>query len=142
MKVVRDVMSTDIVSLTPLDNVYEAAVLMKEHDIGVVPVCENDHLLGVVTDRDLVIRGYAAKRSGSYDITKVMSTDVASVSPETKLTEAANLMSDKQIRRLPVMEGTELVGMLSLGDLALEEQVNRATEHALSDISEPTHLQQ
>ncbi|WLR52207.1 CBS domain-containing protein [Bacillus tianshenii] len=140
MKRVKDVMSTDIAALTPQDNVFEAAVIMKERNVGVVPVCEGDTLLGVVTDRDLVIRGLAEKRPGSFAITNVMSKDVESVNSDIDVQQAAELMSDKQIRRLPVIDNNRLVGMLSLGDIALEEQSNEAAEHALSEISEPPHL--
>ncbi|GIQ68702.1 CBS domain-containing protein [Xylanibacillus composti] len=135
-KKLRDIMSRDCVTITLQDNVYEIAVKMKEHDIGFIPVVENKKLIGVVTDRDLVVRGYAEKRSGSFEVREVMSTDVVTASPEMTVDEAANLMARNQIRRLPVVENGELVGIVAIGDLAVREIfVNEAGE-ALSEISE------
>ncbi len=136
MQKVNDVMSTDVEYCTPLDNVYEVAVKMKELDVGSIPICENDKLVGMVTDRDLVIRGYAEKHSGSYAVTGVMSTDFITVSPDTTVLEASQLMSDKQIRRLPVVEKGNLVGILSLGDLATNQMSDESAGHALTEISE------
>lgn len=136
MQKVNDVMSTDVEYCTPLDNVYEVAVKMKELDVGSIPICENDKLVGMVTDRDLVIRGYAEKHSGSYAVTGVMSTDLITVSPDTTVLEASQLMSDKQIRRLPVVEKGNLVGILSLGDLATNQMSDESAGHALTEISE------
>ncbi|OEH93922.1 CBS domain-containing protein [Bacillus solimangrovi] len=140
MKRVRDIMTSDVVFLTPDDNVYEAALLMKDKDIGVIPVCESDRLLGIVTDRDLVVRGLAEKRPGSNSVMNVLTKDVTTVSAETDVTEAVELMSNNQIRRLPVCENDRLIGMLSLGDLAIDTDSDKAAEVALSEISEPPHL--
>jgi CBS domain-containing protein len=139
MQNIRDVMSTDVEYCTPLDNVYEVAVKMKELNVGAIPICENEKLIGMITDRDLVIRGYAEKRSGSHQLTDIMSSDLITVTPETSLQEAAELMSEKQIRRLPVVENHHLVGIVSLGDLAVNQKSDESAGHALSDISEPSH---
>jgi CBS domain-containing protein len=129
-------MSTDCVTVTLKDNIYEVAVKMKENDIGFVPVVEGKRLIGVVTDRDLVLRGYAEKRSGSASVEEVISKDVTTASPDTSVHEAAKLMARKKIRRLPVVENGELIGVVSIGDLAIREiYVNEAGE-ALSEISE------
>lgn len=140
MKTIKKIMSTDCVTVSPLDNVYEVAVKMKEHDIGFIPVVEGKKLIGVVTDRDLVIRGYAEKHSGSTAVSEVMTSEVDTITSETSTDEAANLMAEKQIRRLPVVDGGELVGVLAIGDLAVREIfVNEAGE-ALSAISEHTAI--
>lgn len=140
METVRSVMSTDVAYCTPLDNVYEAAVLMKEHHIGAIPIVDHNELVGMVTDRDIVIRGIAEKRPGSFQITNVMSDDLYTISPDASLEEAARLMADKQIRRLPVVENGQLIGMLSLGDLSVNYQTEDEAGDALSEISEPPHF--
>lgn len=141
MKAIRDVMSKDVAYCTSNDNLYEAAVKMKEKDVGAIPVCDdNQNLLGMVTDRDLVIRGYAEKHSGSTNIKEAMSDHLHSATPETSVQEASKLMAEKQIRRLPIVESGKLVGIVSLGDLSLDQQSNEAAGHALEEISERPEL--
>ncbi|WP_019244022.1 MULTISPECIES: CBS domain-containing protein [Bacillus] len=136
MKTVKDVMTTNIHYCTPLDNVYEVAVLMKDYGIGVVPICEEGILLGMITDRDIAIRGVGSKRPGSTKVTDIMSENLVTISPNTSIDEAAEIMSDEQIRRLPVVEGNRLVGMVSLGDLAVRKNYEHEASQALSEISE------
>lgn len=136
MRTIKDIMSTDCVTVSPQDNIYEIAVKMKQNDIGFIPVVEGRKLIGVVTDRDLVIRGYAEKHSGSTAVEEVISKDVTTVGPDTSVDEAAKLMARQKIRRLPVVSGGELVGVVAIADLAVREIfVNEAGE-ALSEISE------
>jgi CBS domain-containing protein len=138
---IREVMTTDVEYCTPKDNVYEVAVKMKELDVGIIPVCDdNKNLLGVITDRDIVIRGIAEKRSGSYAVTNVMSDELYTVTPDTTLQEAATIMAEKQIRRLPVVHNGKLEGIVALGDLAVEKYSDEKAGRALSEISEPSHL--
>ncbi|WP_416828844.1 CBS domain-containing protein [Ectobacillus polymachus] len=132
-------MSTNIAYCTPVDNVFEAATKMKQEDVGIIPVVNNNRLMGLVTDRDIVLRGIAEKHPGSESITSVMSTDIVSVSPDDPVEKAAELMSRYQIRRLPVVEHNELVGMVSLGDLAVEQFTDDQAQFALSEISEDHH---
>ncbi len=136
MTTVRELMSTDLSYCTPVDNVYEAALKMKQEDIGIIPIVENNRLVGIVTDRDLVVRGIADKNPGSNKITEVMTTDIVSVSPSDPVEKATELMARHQIRRLPVVENGQLVGMLSLGDLAIEKYADDQAGYALSEISE------
>ncbi|TYP72678.1 CBS domain-containing protein [Paenibacillus methanolicus] len=139
MKKVREIMSKDVVTATTQDNIFELATIMKNHDIGFVPVVEGEKLIGVVTDRDLVIRGYAAKHSGSTAVSEVITTDIRSIQPDISVDEAAKIMATSQIRRLPVVENGNLLGIVSIGDLAVREIfVNEAGE-ALSSISEQQH---
>ncbi|MCD9026547.1 CBS domain-containing protein [Cohnella silvisoli] len=136
MRKIADIMSDDCVTVTPQDNIYQVAMLMKDHDIGFVPVIEGRKLVGVVTDRDLVIRGYADKLSDSTSVREVLTEDVQTVSSNMSVDEAATIMASSQIRRLPVVDDGQLMGVVSLGDLAVREIfVNEAGE-ALSDISE------
>ncbi len=137
VKTVKDIMETEIVTVTLKDNIYEIALKMKQHDIGFVPVVEGKQLIGVVTDRDLVVRGYAEKHSGSTAVKEVMSDQtVVSVPPTMTVDEAAKLMAKNQIRRLPVVENNELVGVVAIGDLAVRSKLEEEAGHALSEISE------
>ncbi|AIQ23486.1 MULTISPECIES: CBS domain-containing protein [unclassified Paenibacillus] len=139
MKTVKEVMTKDPVTVTLLDNVYEVAVKMREHDTGFIPVIDNEDnktLLGVITDRDLVIRGYAAKHPGSTAVEKVMSREIQTVSENTSVDEAAELMSSWQIRRLAVTSGQKLMGVVSIGDLAVRNIFADEAGEALHDISQ------
>jgi CBS domain-containing protein len=139
MRKIADVMTSGCVTVTPKDNLYEAAVAMRDHDIGFIPVVDGKRLVGVITDRDLVIRGYAQKHSGSTSVTEVMSEDVLTISSNLSVDEAASLMAEKQIRRLPVVDNGELKGVVSLGDLAIREIFVSEAGEALSGISEHEH---
>lgn len=139
MRKIADVMTTDCYTVTPKDNIYEVAVAMRDHDIGFVPVVENNKLIGVVTDRDLVIRGYAEKHSGSSSVMEVMTDEVRTISPNLSVDEAASIMASEQIRRLPVVENGELKGIVALGDLAIREIFVSEAGEALSAISEHDH---
>ncbi len=114
---------------------------MAKNDIGFVPVVEENSskLIGVVTDRDLVIRGYAEKHSGSSSVKDVMSDNIVSASPGTSTDEAARLMAQHQIRRLPVVENGNLVGVVAIGDLAVRSSLEDEAGEALSVISEEHH---
>lgn len=133
---VHDLMSKDLYFLSPDDSIYEAAVLMSQHDIGIVPICDNGKVKGLVTDRDLVLRGIARKRPNSSRLEDVMSQNLIYATPEMSVTEAAELMAEAQVRRLPVVDGEQLVGMISLGDLSIDQMSDEKAGHALSKISE------
>lgn len=136
MKKVSEIMTRNVDFVTPLDNVYEVAVKMKNDDVGVIPVCENDQIIGVITDRDIVVRGVAEKRPGSTKVTDVMSENLYTGSLDMTAEEAADLMADKQIRRLPIVENNKLVGIISLGDLSLAKESDSAAGHTLTQVSE------
>ncbi|MRH41917.1 CBS domain-containing protein [Aquibacillus halophilus] len=137
MKSVKEIMTTDISYCTADDKISDAAVKMKDRNVGAIPICgSNQELLGMVTDRDLVIRGYANNKDGSSKVKEVMSNELHSVSPETTVQEASKLMAKKQIRRLPIVDNGKLIGIVSLGDLSLENKSNEAAGHALEEISE------
>ena len=136
MKTIKEIMSTDCVTVTLNDNLYEIALKMKQNDIGFIPVVEGKKLVGVVTDRDLVIRGYAEKHSGSTAVGEVISKDVTTISPDATIDEAAKLMARQKIRRLPVVENGELIGVVAIADLAIREVFVDEAGQALSEISE------
>lgn len=115
---------------------------MKDNDTGFIPVVESegsDKLIGVVTDRDLVVRGYAAKNSGSGSVDTVMTTGIRTASADMSVDQAAELMAEQQIRRLPVTEGDRLIGIVSIGDLAVRNIFADNAGEALSHISEQVH---
>ncbi|MNO59099.1 Hypoxic response protein 1 [compost metagenome] len=141
MKKVEEIMTHEVVTVTPKDNVYEVAVKMKQHDTGFIPVVEegSDKLIGVITDRDLVVRGIAEKRPNSSAVENVMTTGIRTASLNTSVDEAAELMADQQIRRLPVTDGDRLIGIVSIGDLATRHIFADSAGEALSQISEQIH---
>jgi CBS domain-containing protein len=136
VKTLKEIMTKDCATVTLKDNVYEVAVKMKQEDTGFIPVVEGKKLIGCITDRDLVIRGYAEKHEGSTAIEKVMSNDIICGSPDTTVDEAAKLMAKHQVRRLPVCENGQLVGIVSIGDLAVRDKFEDEAGEALSKISE------
>ncbi|WP_270172046.1 CBS domain-containing protein [Paenibacillus sp. SYP-B4298] len=136
MKTVKEIMTTDCITATPQDNLYELAVMMKNNDIGFVPIVEGKKLMGVVTDRDLVIRGLAEKHAGSTEVAKVISSEVQTIAPEASVDEASEVMARHQIRRLPVVENGDLLGIVAIGDMAVRDIFADEAGEALSRISE------
>ncbi len=138
MKQVKDVMTRGVRTLGPGDSMVLAAQAMEELDVGAVPVCDGQRILGMVTDRDIVVRGVAQDLApGKTRLEDVMSAQVEWVFEDEGLTEVAAKMQQLQIRRLPVLDRDKrLVGILSLGDLAARGDVQQAGA-ALADISEP-----
>ncbi|KAA6452984.1 CBS domain-containing protein [Bacillus swezeyi] len=138
MTCVKDIMTKDMLYCTVLDNVYEAAVKMKDGDVGAIPVVLDDHreLVGIVTDRDLVLRGIAAKKPNSQKVTNVMTTELVTLNEDDSIEKAIDLMGDYQIRRIPVMNGKILTGIITLGDVSTYEKSNEQAGDALTFISE------
>ncbi|MDA8352057.1 MAG: CBS domain-containing protein [Firmicutes bacterium] len=141
MNQLRQIMTQSVASVSPQDNVYKAASLMKQHNIGAVPVVENGQIRGMVTDRDLVLRALADQQNEAVSVGEVMSNQVVSGSPDMTVGEASQLMAQNQIRRLPVVENNQLVGMVSLGDLAVRNTLSNEAGQALSNISKPSSPQ-
>jgi CBS domain-containing protein len=135
---VREIMSKDIASLRSDDSIERAAQLMKQYNCGSIPVCTQDKLIGIVTDRDIAVRSVAS----GQDVTEqrvgdIMTESVVFGSPEMEVSDAARLMSDRQIRRLPIVEENSLIGIVALGDISLEPKYQDSAEDALKNISEP-----
>ncbi|MFH7818830.1 CBS domain-containing protein [Neobacillus thermocopriae] len=139
MEKIREIMTKDVESCSLLDNVYEVAVKMKELNVGAIPIVDQDRLVGMITDRDIVIRCIAEKHPASSKVQDIMSDQLITVSPDTTTREAAKLMAKHQIRRLPVVENGKLVGIVSLGDFAVRELTDDQAKQALSQISEQTY---
>ena len=136
----REIMTNPVVRIHPKETVSVAARMLEHYNIGLLPVCGSDgRLCGLVTDRDIVIRCLAADRSpAATTVEEVMTAHVIAARPDMEAALAANLMGQKQIRRLPVVENERLCGMVSLGDLARSEQTSIDAGDALSEIS--SHL--
>jgi CBS domain-containing protein len=129
---VRDVMTSAPVTVGALTAVSEVAHRMRDENIGAVLVTEGDRLRGLVTDRDLVVRVLAEERDpGDTAVQDACSPDLITVTPDDEVDRAIQLMREHSLRRLPVVEGTTAVGIVSLGDLAIE----RDPGSALGDIS-------
>lgn len=138
MRQVADVMTRGVRSMAPTDTLVRAAQAMEELDVGVIPVCDGERLVGLVTDRDIVLRGVAQGCSpDDTSLGEVMSRDPRWCFEDQDIDEVLDEMRDAQIRRVPVLDHDKhLVGMLSLGDVAVKAGGDDAGE-ALQGISEP-----
>jgi len=134
---VKDIMTKNVIGISPEESVEVAARTLNQYNIGVLPVCGSDgKLCGMVTDRDLVIRCVASGRNPAQTtVEQVMTGQVTSVRPDMDVDLAAHLMGRQQIRRLPVTEDGKLCGMLSLGDMAVREDTVMDAADALADIT-------
>ncbi len=134
---IRELMTSPVIRIHPEESVAVAARTLARYNIGILPVCGNDgRLCGLVTDRDLVTRCLASGRSPAMTpVADVMTTQVLSAKPEMDARSAAAMMGRNQIRRLPVLENGRLCGMVSLGDLAIQEQTSIDASDALGEIS-------
>ncbi|MFJ5761704.1 CBS domain-containing protein [Neobacillus sp. NPDC093182] len=139
MEKIRDIMTDQVECCTLLDNVFEVAVKMKELNVGAIPIVDKDKLVGMITDRDIVVRGVAEKHPGSTKVEDIMSDKLITISADATTKEAANLMAEHQIRRLPVVEGDKLIGIVSLGDFAIRKMTDDQAKEALSEISEQNY---
>ena len=116
---VQEAMTSNPTAITPNTTVQEAARLMKSDDVGALPIVEDGRLTCVITDRDLAIRGVADGLDSTTSVRELASKDVVTIDPQQSLEEAARLMAEHQIRRLPVVEEDgRLVGMLAQADVA------------------------
>ncbi|USG63696.1 CBS domain-containing protein [Brevibacillus ruminantium] len=137
-RTLREIMTKDVETVTLKDNVYEVSCKMRDWNVGVIPVVdEKNDVIGMITDRDIVIRGLAEKREGSAAVETVMTRDIILGRPEMTVDEAAKIMAQHQIRRLPVVENGKMVGIVALGDMAVREVHHDEATEALSQISEP-----
>lgn len=138
---VRDIGMKDVHCANPSMSFSEIASRMKRHNVGAIPVCEGKKLLGMLTDRDLVISCMAAEMNPQEcKAREFMTSNLITVTPETNLEEAARIMGQEQIHRLPVVESGNLVGMISLGDVSMALSGDDSlVADTLRKISTPTH---
>ncbi|MZP43713.1 CBS domain-containing protein [Heliobacterium gestii] len=132
-------MTRSISAVRPDETVIEAARIMSKLNVGAVPVVEGQRCVGIITDRDIVLRVVAKGMDPRGTTTqRAMTSDPITGTPDMDVHAAADLMSDKQIRRLPIMENGRLVGIVSLGDLAVTNIYRNEAGDALGEISEPS----
>jgi CBS domain-containing protein len=132
----REIMSAKVKTAERGTTLQEVARLMRDGDVGALPVVEDGKLVGIVTDRDIVIRAVAEGREASTPIGEAMTTEIFFVRPDDFVFEAIRLMGDKQVRRVPVVgaDGT-LAGIIAMADIALEMEDEREIAEALEEIS-------
>ncbi|MCD8342331.1 MAG: CBS domain-containing protein [Clostridiales bacterium] len=134
----QDIMTKNVVTITPEESASLAARLLTRHNLGALPVCSYDgRLLGIVTDRDIVTRCVAADQDPHrVPVQDIMSRELETIGPEDDPKVAARQMAAAQVRRLPVVQDGKVVGMVSLGDLATNRRCDTEAASALTEISE------
>ncbi|MDQ3798869.1 MAG: CBS domain-containing protein [Acidobacteriota bacterium] len=133
----REIMTRSVTTATRDTSLQQVAALMRDGDMGSLPIVEDGKLVGIVTDRDIVVRAVAeGKDARQTTIGEAMTTEVFAVRAEDFVFEAIRLMGDKQVRRVPVInENSELVGIIAMADVALETEDEREIAETLEEIS-------
>jgi CBS domain-containing protein len=138
-KQVRDAMTASVTSARPSQSLADAARVMKTDDVGSVPVVEGERLVGILTDRDIVVRAIAEGRDPlTVTVDEVVSREPVTLDPDQNLDEALELMVRHKVRRLPVVENGRLVGMLAQADVAAEAKPKDVGK-AVEEISQPAY---
>ncbi len=135
MKITK-LMTDDVITARPDSSLYDVAQLMREHDIGFLPIIYDGRLMGVITDRDLAIRGYAEKKDENTPVKTIMTSDCVTVSKSASVNDVARVMAENQIRRVCITDDDKLIGVCAIGDLASNESFEAAAEFALEGVSE------
>ncbi|MFC5497235.1 CBS domain-containing protein [Caenimonas terrae] len=140
MTIVSQFMTRGVRTLAPSDTVMMAAQAMEHLDVGAIPVCDGDKLVGMVTDRDIVLRAVARSLDGSTKLSEVMSREVHCATEGQSVEQVLAAMAQAQIRRMPVVDDKrKLVGIVSLGDIAAKDSADKAgVAQSLGDISAQT----
>ncbi len=134
---VRDVMSTDVCLVSPDDPIQKAAMNMGQYDAGIMPVSENDRMIGMITDRDIAVRAVAQGRGPDAKVRDVMTGEVKYCYDDEDAAHVSDNMAELQVRRLPVVNREKrLVGIVSLGDIA-RRQAPEKTGEAVRGVSQP-----
>jgi CBS domain-containing protein len=133
---IRDVMTPTPQTVSPQDSIQNAARIMRDADTGAIPVVENGRPIGILTDRDIVVRAVADGGQPNRPVGDIVTGSIVVASPDMSTREASELMSEHQVRRLPVVENERLVGIVSIGDLAVKEGRDSRTGDTLQSISE------
>jgi CBS domain-containing protein len=132
----REIMTSNVTTANREMTLQEVAVLMRNGDCGAMPVVEEGKLVGIVTDRDIVVRAIAEGKNAETKIGDAMTSEIFSVKPDDFVFEAIRLMGDKQVRRIPVVgENGELAGIIAMADVALEMEDEREIAATLEEIS-------
>jgi len=135
----REIMTSSVRTAAPETPLREVAAMMRDGDVGSRPVVDSGRLVGIVTDRDIVVRTIAEGSDSSAPVSEAMTTEIFSVRPDDFVFEAIRLMGDKQVRRIPVVgESGELAGIIAMADIALEMEDEREIAETLEEISSGT----
>lgn len=135
---VKDVMTKNVAYVNPNATISETAQLMQQHNVGSIPVCDQSGVVGIVTDRDIVVRTVAhGKNPQQTHVTDIMTTGIKTVTPDMEMNDVAQQMANSQIRRVPVIENNTLVGIVALGDVATDCKYDTEVADTLIDISKP-----
>ncbi len=134
---IKDIMTKSVISLKPYDTIKDASFLMLEHNIGCIPIVDDEnHPLGIVTDRDIVIRGIAQNNNEKSRLDDIMTTKLLTVHPNDEVGAATHIMGNRQVRRLLVVdENNILVGFLAMADISTTPENDAKAGMALSKIS-------
>lgn len=139
MQQLKDLMSRDVKVISPDMTIGEAARTMRDGDFGMMPVGENDRMIGTISDRDIAIRAVAEGKDADTKVRDVMSEGIAWAYEDESVEQIAKIMSERQVRRLPVVNRDKrLVGIVALGDFAVEKSEILPAAQALSEISKPS----
>lgn len=131
-----EIMTTNVQTASRETSLVEVSVMMRDGDIGSVPVVDGEKLVGIVTDRDIVVRGLAEGKGVNESIGEVMTTDIVTVSPDSFVFEAIRLMGEKQVRRMPVVDADgALAGIIAMADVALQTEDEREIAETIEEIS-------
>ena len=138
MQQLKDLMSRDVQVISPDMSIKDAATKMRDGDFGMMPVGENNRMIGTLSDRDIAIRAVAEGMDTNTKVRDVMSEGIAWAYEDDSVEQAAKIMSERQVRRLPVVDRNKrLVGIVALGDFAVESSNIQPVAEALSEISKP-----
>ncbi|ANU09781.1 CBS domain-containing protein [Planococcus antarcticus DSM 14505] len=134
---IEEIMTTDVETCKPESTLQEVASKMREINVGSIPICEDGRLVGIVTDRDIVIRGLAEQIPSDAAIAEILSAEVITGTVGLTVEEVAQLMANHKIRRLPIVANERVIGIVSLGDLAIKDlSTNHNVENTIIEISE------
>ncbi len=134
---VKDCMCNEVYCVTPEKTIKDCATIMCNQHVGCIPVCDNSQkVVGLVTDRDVILRAIACNKDvNTTPVSEIMTCEVCCCEPDTEISQAESLMAQNQIKRIPVMENNKIVGILTLGDLAANKQVDdKGVEQTLNHI--------
>ena len=139
MQQLKDLMSPDVQVISPDATIREVAEHMREGDFGMMPVGEDDRMIGTISDRDIAIRAVAEGKDAGTKVRDVMSEGIAWAYEDDSVEQAAMIMSEREVRRLPVVDRDKrLVDIVALSDIAVESSEIRSAAQALSEISRPS----
>ena len=133
---ITDIWTTDVETCAPDMSIQEIASKMLELDVGSIPISDGKRLMGIITDRDIVIRGIASQISLDSPVSQILTSEMITGTKDMTVEDAAELMSEHQIRRLPIVENDQLLGIVSLGDIAVRDRKDYNSNMVLEEVSE------